>query len=59
MAGKAKCPVCCGPVEAVRRWDDGTVAYRCIRGHKVKSMYGEVSVKYPVYLVEEGHPKKR
>jgi lysyl-tRNA synthetase class I len=48
-----KCPDCGGPVEVVRKWSDGTVAYRCIKGHRRRSKNGEVSVICPVYIIRK------
>jgi len=46
----ANCPECGGPVEVVRRWSDGTVAYRCVNGHSRRSHSGEVITVHPVYI---------
>jgi len=50
---KAKCPECGGPVEVVKRWSDGTVAYRCVRGHRRRSKNGEISTVHPVYIIRK------
>jgi Zn ribbon nucleic-acid-binding protein len=54
LKAKAKCPKCGGPVEVVRRWSDGAVAYRCVRGHRRRSKNGEVNTVHPVYIIRKG-----